>query len=487
MKVLWLGQGGLLFVSGKTKIMIDPYLSDSLSKENHEFARRIKLNKKLFKVKPDVLIITNSHSDHADIETIEKLVKQRTKRRKLCVLSCESVFSELVNIPTVCQANHIMLEEYSEWTIDKVNIRAVPAKTDDKSAFGVIITDLENSRKYYVTGDTLYNEKVISNISNDIYATFLPINGEYGSMNVFDAKRFAGKINSLFFVPIHFGMFDKVNPKEFDLENAIIPHPYKIIDFEGSESQTYKKFLDAKFNERGYKEAENKTDKTPTIIYEEPIVNETEEQKPVIIENDISANEIIEEIVEIEENQSTSDDIPYNAVISDVTKVSNEEATEALEASESTESDKKLEDNVFDNKALDSDKTGNEPNLSIDKSEYDEEIPFEEGDWSEFLSDEIIEDEPSDEDDEEFEEFDNLDDLIDDEDELDDEDGFDDKNQSDADEDFVDSTDLNSEASEEKSYFHNDTSDDDADKIDAYIREIEKFERGETTDFSKID
>ena len=44
MKVLWLGQGGLLFVSGKTKIMIDPYLSDSLSEVNHEFARRMKLH-----------------------------------------------------------------------------------------------------------------------------------------------------------------------------------------------------------------------------------------------------------------------------------------------------------------------------------------------------------------------------------------------------------------------------------------------------------
>ena len=32
MKIIWLGQSGLLFVSGNKKIVVDPYLSDSLKK-----------------------------------------------------------------------------------------------------------------------------------------------------------------------------------------------------------------------------------------------------------------------------------------------------------------------------------------------------------------------------------------------------------------------------------------------------------------------
>ena len=32
MKITWLGQAGLLFDNGKAKIMIDPYLSDSVEK-----------------------------------------------------------------------------------------------------------------------------------------------------------------------------------------------------------------------------------------------------------------------------------------------------------------------------------------------------------------------------------------------------------------------------------------------------------------------
>ena len=35
MNITWLGQAGLLFDNGKTKIMIDPYLSDSVEKITH--------------------------------------------------------------------------------------------------------------------------------------------------------------------------------------------------------------------------------------------------------------------------------------------------------------------------------------------------------------------------------------------------------------------------------------------------------------------
>ncbi|MBO5440192.1 MAG: MBL fold metallo-hydrolase [Clostridia bacterium] len=440
MKILWLGQGGLLFVSGKTKIMIDPYLSDSLSKENHEFARRMRLNKKLFRVKPDALIITNSHSDHADIETIERISKHRKNRKKLTVLSCKSVFDELVNIPTVCQANHIMLEAGSEWTIDNINICAVPAKTDDKSAFGVIITDFEDNKKYYVTGDTLYNKYVIQQIPNDIYATFLPINGEYGSMNLTDAKRFAKAINSNFYVPVHFGMFDKINPKLFDIDNSIIPSAYKIINFDLSDNQPYKKGLDFRFNEKQEKSdsktkivdevAENTS--TPVVIYEDTgDEKDTGNDLPVIIANKISEESISEE----------SDDIPYeDAIMKSAEDVSINE-NDALEENE--ESD----DEIYEDDDLLEDDEEFEDELFDDEENEGEDIPFEEGDWSEFLDNDA--------------ENDDLDELIDDEEE-----------------DIED---------EKPSYIHSTESDDDSDKIDAYIREIEKFERGETTDFSKID
>ena len=46
MEIMWLGQGGLLFASGKKKILVDPYLSDSLRKIDRSLKRRFRVNKK---------------------------------------------------------------------------------------------------------------------------------------------------------------------------------------------------------------------------------------------------------------------------------------------------------------------------------------------------------------------------------------------------------------------------------------------------------
>ena len=444
MKVLWLGQGGLLFVSGKTKIMIDPYLSDSLSKVNHEFARRMKLNKKLYRVKPDGLIITNNHSDHADITTIERLTKYRKDRKKLTVLSCESVFEQLINIPTVSLANHIMLEEGSEWTIGAFNICAVGAKTDDKSAFGVVITDLETNLKYYVAGDTLYNKYVLESLPKDIYASFIPINGTYGSMNATDAIRFADMIDSRFYVPIHFGMFDKISPRDFDVDNAIIPSIYKIIDFEAIDKQLkpYRKGLDLKFNEKQIKS--NK--KAEDVAENTPLSAESDVQKnapaPINNENAGKDNPFIHYIGEKESkddvlssgNTDEYESIPFESFSSssatgdvDIVVATstldlerkqtfiNDEAegedneNDAVSAEELTKDNELFKDEAIDDEELcdDFESDDNEPDTNeldnegfdIDESASDElEDQLEDSEVEEIENSEVKDDEPMNED-----------------------------------------------------------------------------------------
>ena len=48
MKITFLGQAGLLFEKNGFKIMIDPYLSDSVEKINPKNYRRVPVEKKLF-------------------------------------------------------------------------------------------------------------------------------------------------------------------------------------------------------------------------------------------------------------------------------------------------------------------------------------------------------------------------------------------------------------------------------------------------------
>lgn len=87
----------------------------------------------------------------------------------------------------------------------------------------MLLIDDDGKQKLYITGDTLYNKKIFDDLPDDIYAVFLPINGVGNNMNIIDAKNFAKKTGAKWTVPVHFGMFDDIDPGDFNLENAIIP------------------------------------------------------------------------------------------------------------------------------------------------------------------------------------------------------------------------------------------------------------------------
>ena len=64
MKVTFLGQAGLLFEKNGFRIMIDPYLSDSIGKNNSDKHRRKVIDESFFGIKPDIMIFTHYHPDH---------------------------------------------------------------------------------------------------------------------------------------------------------------------------------------------------------------------------------------------------------------------------------------------------------------------------------------------------------------------------------------------------------------------------------------
>ena len=222
MKIIWLGQAGLLFIKNGFKIMIDPYLSDSVEKINPASFRRQAVDESLFEIKPDVMIFTHNHLDHYDPETVCRFISADTN---IVVLSPASVWQEVRKIGG--GNNYIQFNRHTVWTENGIKFTAVKAEHSDISAIGVIIDD--GDKKYYVTGDTLYNEKIFGDIPNDIYAVFLPVNGVGNNMNMTDAARFAKRINAERTVPMHIGMFDEITADEFDCKNKIIANIYKEI------------------------------------------------------------------------------------------------------------------------------------------------------------------------------------------------------------------------------------------------------------------
>lgn len=225
MKVTWLGQAGLLFECGGGAVMIDPYLSNYVEKVQPANWRRVPVNEAFFDVTPDIMIFTHDHIDHFDPETAPRFLERTEK--KMTVLSPTSVWQNARKYGG--GHNYILFDSSCEWTTDGLRFTAVRAMHSDPYAIGVVIEDLTDGKKYYVTGDTLYSKKIFEDIPEDIYAVFLPINGVGNNMNATDAARFAAAVGAKKAVPLHFGLFDSISPEIFEAENRVIPKFYEEI------------------------------------------------------------------------------------------------------------------------------------------------------------------------------------------------------------------------------------------------------------------
>ena len=222
LKIKFLGQAGLLFDNDGFKIMIDPYLSDSVEKIAPKNYRRVAVDESIFEIKPDVMIFTHNHLDHYDPETVKRFIGEDTN---MLVLSPKTVWDEVRKIGG--NNNYVLFNRHTSWTEKGVKFTAVKAEHSDIAAIGVIIDDGE--KKYYIAGDTLYNEEIFEDIPKDIYALFLPVNGVGNNMNMTDAARFAERVKAKKTVPIHIGMFDELTADEFRCKNKVIAEIYKEI------------------------------------------------------------------------------------------------------------------------------------------------------------------------------------------------------------------------------------------------------------------
>ena len=80
-----------------------------------------------------------------------------------------------------------------------------------------------------MAGDTLYSKYILKELPQQIEVAFLPVNGVGNNMNMTDAAEFAEEIGAKKVVPIHFGLFDNLNPNEMACKNKVIPRIYEEI------------------------------------------------------------------------------------------------------------------------------------------------------------------------------------------------------------------------------------------------------------------
>lgn len=228
MKVTWLTQAGLLFENGKTTVLVDPYLSDAVEKTlDPQKKRRMAIDASYFEKKPDIILITHDHLDHLDLETLAHYLDTD---RRVTVLAPEAAWRKLNAYGH--GHNYVLMNPHTVWSEKNLTFYSVRAAHSDPSAVGFIIDD--GNTTYYISGDTLYNydviDEVLELVEDGVDYAFLPINGEGNNMNASDAADFAYEIGAKHAVPVHYGLFDGIDPRSFDFENSVIFLPYTAVE-----------------------------------------------------------------------------------------------------------------------------------------------------------------------------------------------------------------------------------------------------------------
>lgn len=218
MKITWLGQAGLLLVSKQTTVLIDPYFSDSAA--SVAVHRKMPVSPSVWEIKPDLMLFTHDHIDHYDPETVSHFVRTDTA---VIVLSPCSVWDKVRK--TGGSNNYVRVSPGVVWTQGDITVTTVGAVHSDPHAVGFIIECEEKA--YYITGDTLFCPTLYKELNKSIDVVFLPINGKGNNMNAIDAARLCDLIGAKLALPIHFGMFDDLDPSVFVWKNTLKPKIYE--------------------------------------------------------------------------------------------------------------------------------------------------------------------------------------------------------------------------------------------------------------------
>lgn len=212
-KITWLGQGGFLIEINGIRMLIDPYLSDSLNAKG--LKRLFPVPVKLENLKPDIIFFTHDHADHFDEQTILPLAALYPDCKAAGPVSVYEHYIRLGLKPdcfTVFNCGNVRRQ-------GAISVKAVPAYHTDEYAVGIVISS--RHKRIYISGDTLLDDRLIPAVKQHTGTGFdlmmICINGKLGNMNAIDALYVTSQLRPTIVIPMHYGLF---------AENTTDPEPF---------------------------------------------------------------------------------------------------------------------------------------------------------------------------------------------------------------------------------------------------------------------
>ena len=243
----WLGQSGFLIQWQGHHLLIDPYLSDSLTKKYSGTAKpHVRMTERV--IAPDRLdfieVVTSSHNhtDHLDGETLVPLLRVNPEIK--VIVSHANVGFAADRIQVSPERLTSIRVGSAPLTVGSFNFYAIPSaheelEKDEQGDYKFIGLVLEvGGRVIYHSGDGLHYDGLVTYLKRwKIDLAVLPINGRDplrgvpGNFDSRSASLLGREIGAELVVPCHYEMFEfnTVPPQSFAKEAQKVGQEYYLL------------------------------------------------------------------------------------------------------------------------------------------------------------------------------------------------------------------------------------------------------------------
>jgi L-ascorbate 6-phosphate lactonase len=218
---LWfLGQNSFILKDAKGFVYaVDPYLSDYCATRGKGSSRTQKSRMLPVFIEPedlmvDCVLLTHSHCDHTDPETIARL----HDRDAMLFMAPHDAAMVLRSIG-IREGNIVRMhsgERYSYGALKITATFALPTDSSDLNHIGYLI-EAEGGKKLYISGDTAQCGLLSYLREESIDAAIVCINAGYGNLSHWQAAELMKEIGARMAIPCHYDMFphNSVSPAQF--------------------------------------------------------------------------------------------------------------------------------------------------------------------------------------------------------------------------------------------------------------------------------
>ena len=219
----WLGQSGYLIQYNGKRILLDPYLSDSLTEKYRDTDKpHVRISERVLDPldlpRIDFITSSHNHTDHLDAFTINPVLKN-SPNCKIIIPEANRIFvSQRLGLETSAP---IGLNAGEHFSIEDIEFHAIPAahnsldKNEDGKHLYLGYMIKIGKITIYHSGDTLHYEGMEDWINQfNPTIALLPINGNdparkvAGNLNAEEAANLSKRCNIDVAIPCHYDLFE---------------------------------------------------------------------------------------------------------------------------------------------------------------------------------------------------------------------------------------------------------------------------------------